>query len=333
MVQPMVQAMVQRLPAPRSRRVPLVTMQRTFLRVDDEAITAPSPDAGSASYLQFAPRPELRDFVECVDMCRERIPAGTTVEERVLPDGAAHLLFNLTDPPSTEGEEASPVAGAIGATTRAQVIRMTGLVDGVGVRLRPGGLARLLGVPAGELAGRSVALDDLRGARTAELMERLAAAPYGAARAAVVERALLALLPRDAPAPHAGAARAVAIIHHRRGLVRVRDLAAGIGVGERRLGQLFHEHVGLTPKALCRLVRFRAAVSLLLRGPERSLSTLAHECGYADHPHLVHDFREIAGLTPGALRAALDVGSGDFGFPQDRPGATPQLHGVHRPTG
>ena len=299
-----------------------MTMQRTFLRIGDEAFTAPSSTAGGAGgaggYLQFVPRPELRGFVECVDMCREWIPPGTTIEERVLPDGAAHLIFNLTEPPSAEGEEPSPVAGAIGATATAKVIRMVGMVEGVGVRLRPGGLSQLLGMPAGELAGQSVSLSDLWGARAAELIERLAAAPYGVERVAVMERVLLELLSRGASPPHAGAARAVSIIAQRRGLVRVRELAAELGVGERRLGQIFHQHVGLTPKALCRLARFRSAIAVLLRHPGLSLSTLAHECGYADHPHLVHDFQGIAGLTPGALRDTLD-----FGFPQDRHGAAP----------
>ena len=203
---------------------------------------------------------------------------------------------------------------AVGAGTGPVVIRMAGTVEHVGVRLRPGGIAALLGAPAGELQDRSVPLDLVWGAAAHEMRERLAAAPTAAARLALVEAALLARLRRvaRAAAPHAGVPAALRLAHERGGRLRVADLAAALGVGERRLGQLFHAHVGLPPKAALRLARFHAAVRLLQREPRRTLSEVAHAGGWADQAHLTHDLRALSGLTPGALREHLGCG-----FPQD----------------
>jgi transcriptional regulator GlxA family with amidase domain len=135
----------------------------------------------------------------------------------------------------------------------------------------------------------------------------------------VMERLVLERLARARdPRPHEGAAHAMALVARSGGRLRVRDLAAALGVGERRLEQLFHRHVGLSPKTACRLARFRAALGLLQREPAQTWSAIAHRAGYADQPHLAHEFRALAGTTPGAVRASLR-----FGFPQDA-AATPR---------
>ena len=88
------------------------------------------------------------------------------------------------------------------------------------------------------------------------------------------------------------------------GDLRVRDLAAGLGLSDRRLEQLFHWHVGLSPKAACRLARFRTSVELLVDTPhpqpQRSWAEIALASGFSDQSHLVNEFRALTGL--GATR-------------------------------
>jgi AraC-like DNA-binding protein len=233
-----------------------------------------------------------------------------------------HLVFDLGDAPTVV--EGSDVAGAAGADAVAfgpacapTLIRMTGRIEAVGVQLRPGAALALLGVPAGALAGRTVPLDALWGPLAAETRERLAAAPHGPARVAVLEAALRVRLRAAGRTSPEGAHAALGIIEASGGRRSVRELAASLGVGERRLEQLFHAHVGLSPKAASRLARFRASVRLLRREPTRRWSEIAHRCGFADHAHLVHEYRGLTGLTPSDFRARLG-----FGFPQDATAAT-----------
>lgn len=287
------------------------TAERIFAHTETESLLWPPADVSASAYQSALPSAPLRDYVERIHLGHEWIPPEAPVEERVLPDGAVHLIFNLGDPPGVGGGESS-VSEALGANCEPALVRMAGHVEQVGVKLRPGGLAPFLGVPAGELAGGSVSLADLWGARAGEALERLAEAPCGPRRVAAMEGVLLDLLSRGDARPNAVASEAVRRISEAGGQIRVRELASALGVGERRLEQVFHRHVGITAKAACRLARFRASVSLLRREPARSWSQIAHRCGYYDQSHLVNEFQALAGLTPRAFRE-----SAGFGFFQD----------------
>jgi AraC-like DNA-binding protein len=82
----------------------------------------------------------------------------------------------------------------------------------------------------------------------------------------------------------------------------VRDVAAALGVGERRLERAFDRCVGLSPKTLARVLRFREVVErigrLRDRGTDAGWTAIAFDAGYADQSHLIRDFRELAGVTP-----------------------------------
>ncbi|HEU0302855.1 MAG TPA: helix-turn-helix domain-containing protein, partial [Longimicrobium sp.] len=216
------------------------------------------------------------------------------------------------DAPAVPGS-AGAAAVAVGARCEPSLIHVAGRVEHVTVTLQPGGMAALLGIPAGELAAHDVPLDALWGPRAAEALERLAAVPPTLERAAAMERVLLEMLAARAPRPDPAAAEAVRMIERTRGRIRVRELAAALGIGERRLEQVFHRNVGLAPKPVCRIARFRSTVARLRREPHRAWTELAYDGGFYDQSHLVNEFRALAGLAPGELRER------GCGFFQDAP--------------
>ena len=67
---------------------------------------------------------------------------------------------------------------------------------------------------------------------------------------------------------------------------------------------------GLSPKQLCRILRFRRAADLITRMRRGQWAQLAADCGYADQAHLIHEFRAFSGYTPAEYRASL--GMSDF---------------------
>ncbi|MDF2694333.1 MAG: Transcriptional regulator, AraC family protein [Labilithrix sp.] len=240
-------------------------------------------------------------------VCSDRYAAPTA--ERVLPDGAVHLIFNFGD--RQAGERGAELAcSAIGATCAPTRIVLTGAVEQLCVRLRVGAASAILGVPAGELTDHGIALDAIWGADAAEILERLHAVPHGAARGALLTALLRARVQR-AEALSRPTLEAVRRISGAGGRIRVRDLADDLGLGERRLQQLFHQHVGLSPRAMCRLARFR---DVLARCSQRKQgwAELALEGGFYDQAHFSNEIRTFTGLTPGELARA-----GDFGFLQE----------------
>ena len=184
-----------------------------------------------------------------------------------MPDGSVHVIVDLGNRP-----------GAVvqGAANRATTVRFGGVLEQVGVRLRPGAVAAVLGVPAAELEGRAV------GSRTSGATPRggssSASRPIRSkrARCGSSTRSNAALRERDAAVDRAARAAADAIVR-RRGAVRVRDLAGELAIGERRLEQIFRRDVGLSPRSAARVARFRAAVDHARRHTpsNRGLSSLA----------------------------------------------------------
>jgi AraC-like DNA-binding protein len=77
-------------------------------------------------------------------------------------------------------------------------------------------------------------------------------------------------------------------------------LAEELGWSRKRLAARFREEIGLTPKAVARVLRFERAVQLAERG-DIGWGRLARECGYYDQAHLIHEFRAISGCTPGTF--------------------------------
>lgn len=277
------------------------TPERMYLHTGDEALFWQPPDAPAGVYASVVPAAALRPFVERIHFGREWVDPARPIAERVLPDGGVHLIFNLGDPPSVPGTPGA-ASVVVGARCEPSIIHMAGRVEHVTVTLRPGGIAALLGIPASELAAQDVPLGALWGPFAAEALERLAPTPPTLERAAAMEAVLLDLLAARAPRPDPTAAEAVRTIERARGRIRVRALAAALGIGERRLEQIFRRDVGLSPKAACRIARFRATVAQLQREPERAWTDLAYDGGFYDQSHLVNEFRALAGLAPGEFR-------------------------------
>ena len=95
------------------------------------------------------------------------------------------------------------------------------------------------------------------------------------------------------------------------GQLRLEAAAEALGLSRKHLSRRCLEQTGMTPKALARICRFRAAVSWLQRQDRVPWTDLALRCGYADQAHLIRDFRHFSGLTPGEFlrHAQPDSGS------------------------
>ena len=176
---------------------------------------------------------------------------------------------------------------------------MRGRIEGFSVALRPGAVAALLGVPADELASAAVPLAALWGNGATELLERLAAAPGDAERVALIQMALRRRLASVAPSAHARAAsRAAVLIASSGGRRALRDVAAELGVGERRMQQLFQAHVGVTPRAWGRLARMHGCLRSLRAIRRPDWAGIAVDHGFYDQAHLANEFRALCGFTP-----------------------------------
>ncbi|HEX6310584.1 MAG TPA: helix-turn-helix domain-containing protein [Acidimicrobiia bacterium] len=232
------------------------------------------------------------------------------VRRREVPHGGIVLILSFGD--------AIDVTTAAGTSARPQRLRsfVAGLHDapvithyegrqhGVQIDLTPAGAYRVFGLPLRELANRSVALDEVRGREIEELVARLAEERGGwGARFEIVDRVLGKWL-ADGPDPDRPVTWAWNQLERSNGGVAVADLADEIGWSRRHFASRFRDQIGLAPKPTARVLRFRRAVDLLGDASVATIGDVAAAAGYADHSHLVRDFRALAGCSPSELVAA-----------------------------
>lgn len=221
----------------------------------------------------------------------------------MLPDGSVELVFHFGDPFRRHDPDGrvhnQPPALVVGEVARALMLESTGVVDLVGVRFRPGMAGGVLGVPSAELLGGCHDLEGLGITSLAGLGGRLGAMADDRARLEHLVGALQTAADRATGLPQALLA-AVGRLLESSGRVRIESVAREVGVSTRQLERLFTREIGLGPKELGRIRRFHRVVGRVSAEAAPRWATLAVECGYHDQAHLIREFREFAGTTPGA---------------------------------
>jgi AraC-like DNA-binding protein len=187
---------------------------------------------------------------------------------------------------------ASTYVGAAGPATCMQV------------NLTPLGAHMFFGLPMHELANEVVPLEAALPRGVGPLAEALEDKAGWNERFALLDAILLARL-AEARAPSPDVAWAWSILERTHGRAPIGWICDRLGRSRRHLAARFREQVGLPPKTVARIMRFDRAVSLLGRSDER-LADIAFECGYFDQAHLNREFREFAGVSPGAFVRQTD---------------------------
>jgi transcriptional regulator GlxA family with amidase domain len=181
----------------------------------------------------------------------------------------------------------------------------------LGVAFSAHGTFPWLGGRMDGLSDRIIALADALGDGTLRLRERLLNTASLEARFLGVERWLLARL-KPRAIIHPAVRWAVDKLAASGGRMPIEELATQTGFTRKHLGNLFRQQVGLSPKALARVHRFRGALQLLDRANGQvPWAELAEQCGFYDQSHLINEFRRFTGFSPVELarRDRPDSGS------------------------
>jgi AraC-like DNA-binding protein len=255
-------------------------------------------------YREYPIHSALRPFVKCLWSLESDGPITGAGRERILPDSCVELVFHFHDPYRShfpDGQTAlQPRSFVVGQMKRFLEIEPAGRAGFMAVRFHARGAYLFFHRPLREVAAGIVDLEDVWCARGREWTERVAVAKSMEARVRFIERGLLSLVSQNGRTELA-VDRALEIIEATRGQFRVNELAAEIGVSCRHLTRQFERAVGLSPKEFGRVSRFLHALQVMSAGKTRSLTDVALDCGFFDQAHFNHEFRELAGMSPGEL--------------------------------
>src|SRR5262245_25708892 len=224
---------------------------------------------------------------------------GGAPELREVPFPGVPLILNLG--PRWEVDDRSLDSFTAGLGTTPSTVRSEPTWTCIELRLTPLGAFCLFGVPMHELTNRAVELEHVF-PEGRELEERLRETTDWTTRFDLVDSFLLRRL-ADARQADPGVAWSWRHLYSTHGRAPIAGIATELGWSHRRLIARFREQVGLTPKALARVIRFDRAVAAL-RG-RAGLAEIAYDCGYADQAHLTREFGELAGVSPKRFRDAM----------------------------
>jgi AraC-like DNA-binding protein len=231
---------------------------------------------------------------------------GGGMRLREVPFPGIPLIFNLGAPWTVEnggatGSGESHDSFLAGLHTSPSLVESGDSWACIELRVTPIGARRLLGLPMNELANRTLELGELLPG-AADLNARLRETTSWPERFDLVESFLARRIGDSLPPPPA-IEWSWTRLRRSHGRASIATLADELDWSHRRLIARFREHVGLTPKAVARVIRFNRAVGLLTRSRDESLADVAYDCGYFDQAHMNREFRELAGTTPATLVA------------------------------
>lgn len=239
-------------------------------------------------YREHIPEPRLQRWVEClwVSECER-----ADLEHPVRPDGCLDVVY-------------APDSGLriVGAMTVEQRFSLRAGARAFGIRFHPGMAGGFLKLDAAEITDRTIALEDVWGGNAREIERRIEEAKS----LDVASRVLSGALATPVAAPDF-VRRAIEAITMAHGDIDLEWVARQSGLSIRQFRRRCLEASGLTPKHLCRVLRFRRACALAAAGVD--WAGIAASAGYFDQSHLIRDFREFTGTTPVSVFSNTEAGT------------------------
>jgi AraC-like DNA-binding protein len=100
-------------------------------------------------------------------------------------------------------------------------------------------------------------------------------------------------------------AQAAILLYDSAGRIPIQTLADKVNLGVRRLEQRFLEKVGVRMKYFARIVRMRHLAETIHARADMPLGDIAHDHGFFDQAHFIHEFRHFASMSPKEFARAI----------------------------
>jgi AraC-like DNA-binding protein len=264
------------------------------------------------------PHPRLRayiqsyqGYIESTTGLRRRLEPPSTSVVLIIGLGSALEVIDPRDQgcSSTATDHTSFVSGLYDSFVLIET-RGTGQ-SGIQVNFTPLGAYQFLHLPMHLITNRVLELEDVLGPVACQLVERLQQTPSWEARFALVDDFISTRL-AEGRTPTTSMVWAWHQLQQAGGGLGIGALAAELGCSQKHLIAQFHEQIGLPPKTLARILRFRHALRCLEHSGDVRWSEIALDCGYYDQAHFIREFRAFTGSAPGDFLARRLPDSGGF---------------------
>lgn len=233
----------------------------------------------------------------------ERAEHSHTVD-RFLPNGDTELLIDFHDTPqfvydnnTLKEIQACHHVWASGVRTEPITIPSGNGAAMMVVSFKKGMAYPFFPFPMNEISDSVVDAELVWGGEFSLLRERLLETKDVKLRFEIVEQFLLRKF-RSRLNANACVAFAVSEMRERPDAWSISEMNRKIGYSQKHFAAIFAKHVGVTPKAYLKIMRFQKAVGEIESNPKIDWTKLALDCGFYDQSHFINDFRLFSGFTP-----------------------------------
>jgi AraC-like DNA-binding protein len=248
------------------------------------------------NYYTIAPPPSLANYVRFFWVLEGDEP----YTHRSMADGCAEILFHyngIFDEIGKNGKKEQSIRSGIqGPSSHFKRFAINKCFGMFGTYLYPFAVKQLFSLPVNLLTNQMPDLRTFLGNEGAVLEERIMMADDNQMRVKImVDFLQRKLINKNSPIhPVFNAIRQVL---HSKGNLRINELSSQYFLSNRQFERRFKEFAGLSPKLYTRIIRFQAA-SNEYGNKNKSLASIAYDCGYYDQSHFIHEFKEFSGLDP-----------------------------------
>ncbi len=234
--------------------------------------------------------------------------AGIRMSNIIMPDGCLHWMFHRkktfdVDNVSQDGIKAS----ATGLYDQAIRISSNEDVELITVFFHPYAAGAVMGMPCKALSFDNVDFESLESMEFKALKHHVLDADSTDEGIGMIEDFILRQLVKTQGSPYMNRLQRVFELMKARPDVRIDELASEACLSERQFRRVFMDNVGMNPKQIQRLMRFRHATNELIHSTPENLDNVLYTNGYTDHSHFNHEFHDIVGISPTEYIASLET--------------------------
>ena len=220
---------------------------------------------------------------------------------KILPDGCVDIIFSFDKFDKFDKAKSTCFTKIVGTMTTFLEISYPQTVEMFGIRFKPAGITAFTRVPVEEFTDRDVELALVDTLFDKSFFETLPEKQSVEEMIRHTDNYLINYLP-CLYHQEKQIIRAVDLICFYRGQLSSAKVASEVCLCQRHFERKFKSAIGISPKTFAKIHRFKYALRYLRNNPDQDLTSVAIECGYYDHTHLIKDFKTLSGNTPTALR-------------------------------
>lgn len=234
--------------------------------------------------------------------------AGVSMSNIILPDGCLHWMFHRKKTFDVDNiSQDSIKASATGLYDQAIRIHSTEDVELITVFFHPYAAGAVMGMPCKALAFENVDFESLESLEFKALKRNVLDADSTEEGVGMIEEFILQQLIKTQGSPYLKQLQNVFGLMKAKPDVRVDELASAACLGERQFRRVFMDNVGMNPKQIQRIMRFRNSTNQLIHSTPENLDNVLYTNGYTDHSHFNHEFHDIVGISPTEYIASLET--------------------------